>query len=145
METKNPPIVYRMCSLLAALPLLLCISLCSRCYCLCLFFCDVWWMYEGGREDTCLLHAGSGWRVKDGNVRHRQIWWRLMAMYSSVCAIDTCHRALKHCHFHHDLLGAVLSNAAKEEILKQNEREWYAACTRPSQRQIVSSPALQLS
>lgn len=34
----------------------------------------------------------------------------------------TCHRALKHCHFHHDLLGAVLSNAAKEEILKQNER-----------------------
>lgn len=34
-----------------------------------------------------------------------------------------CHRALKHCHFHHDLLGAVLSNAAKEEILKQNERE----------------------
>lgn len=33
----------------------------------------------------------------------------------------TCHRALKHCHFHHDLLGAVLSNAAKEEILKQND------------------------
>lgn len=88
METKNPPIVYRMCSLLAALPLLLCISLCSRCYCLCLFFYDVWWMYEGGREDTCLLHAGSGWRVKDANVRHRQIWWRLMAVYSSVCAID---------------------------------------------------------
>lgn len=49
------------------------------------------WMYDVlGRqgETDPPLHAGSGWHVSDGNVRHRRTWWRLMAMYSSVCAVD---------------------------------------------------------
>lgn len=43
METKNPPIVYRMWSLLAALPLLLCIS----------------FVYSSVMYDECMREAGK--------------------------------------------------------------------------------------
>ena len=62
---------------------------------LCLFLECV--MCSGGGGETYPLHAGSSRHVSDGNVRHRQTWWRLMAAYSSVCSRGwiggSCHRA----------------------------------------------------
>ena len=47
--------------------------------------------------ETYPLHAGSRWRVSDGNVRHSQTWWRLMAaVILGVCRRRTggsSHRA----------------------------------------------------
>lgn len=73
-----------MCAFLAALPLLLCSSSYSCCCFLCLSL-NVWCVREAG--ETYPLHAGSSWHVSDGNVRHWRTW-RLMAVYSSVCASE---------------------------------------------------------
>lgn len=62
---------------------------------LCLFLECV--MCSGGRGRQYPLHAVSSRHVSDGNVRHRQTWWRLTAAYSSVCSRGwiggSCHRA----------------------------------------------------
>lgn len=51
METKNPPFVYRMCSLLAALPLLLCIFPCV--------LDAIFFVYSPVMYDECMREAGK--------------------------------------------------------------------------------------
>lgn len=144
----NPPLVYWMCALLAALPLLLRFPSYSCCYFLCLFL-TVWCLLEAG--ETYPLHAGSSWHVSDCNVRHRQTWWRLMAVYSSVCAVEereACAAEHQTLSFSSGSSGSPLSVTAprkeSEEGRKQGERD-YALCTPPSRWQIVSSSPLQFS
>lgn len=48
---------------------------------------NVWWVREAGGDapPACRRRLTCGF---DGNVRRRQMWWRLIAVYSSVCAED---------------------------------------------------------